>query len=162
MRYIFSQLWESILGEKSSICRVNYKKINDKKLLVFLFFPFFFGVRNRLANSANEHFLSLSLCIPSSFSLETWRKKYLVFWCCFFDNLVQNIQWFYSHLLSLDTSKSCQSYISYCVSTFVSFFPASCLFHHAGSRFCTTLFPPWKALCFSDTEAEDVVNGVFK
>lgn len=45
------------------------------------------------------------------------------------------------------------SLISYCLSTFVLFFSASCLFRHAGSWFCTTLFPPLRAsqntaLCF--------------
>lgn len=87
---------------------------------------------------------------PPIFQSQTTEKN--CFWCCFFDNLVQNIQWFYSHLSLLDASKRCQSYkllsLDICV-----VFPASCLFRHAGSWFCTTLFPPLRAsqntaLCF--------------
>lgn len=88
---------------------------------------------------------------PLFFQSQTTENKNW-FWCCFFDNLVQNIQWFYSHLSLFDTSKICQSSkllsLDICV-----VFSASCLFGHAGSWFCTTLFPPLRAspntaLCF--------------
>lgn len=86
VRYIFSQLWESILGEKSSICRVNYKKINEKKIISFSFFPPFFFWCQKQACQLCKWTLSLSFSLhPLIFQSWNMEKKIscflvLLFW----------------------------------------------------------------------------------